>query len=77
MARRLTVGFQKNPTLFMPWLMLYTFMIALEFLNFFLRLFLLGVNFSKHSLVLSMFVAYNWLAAFCAFGRMLGVCGCR
>lgn len=69
--------FQRSPVLFMPWLLLYTFIIMIEFVNFFVRLFLMGINFSKHNLILSIFIVYNWLAIFCAFIRMLGICDFR
>ncbi|KAF2898187.1 hypothetical protein ILUMI_07991 [Ignelater luminosus] len=64
----------ENPTLFIPWLILYAFIITTEFIVFLCRLFVEGYKVSKHGLLLSMFIIYNWLTIFCIFHRFTANC---
>ncbi|KAJ8934021.1 hypothetical protein NQ314_013657 [Rhamnusium bicolor] len=63
-----------NPIFFLPFLILYAVIIFLEFLIFFIRAFVEGVDFKKCGLIMSMFMIYNWLSVFCTFSRLMTGC---
>ncbi|XP_044253526.1 uncharacterized protein LOC123004357 isoform X1 [Tribolium madens] len=64
----------KSPVFFLPFLFLYAFIIVMEFVTLFLRLFTDGFNFNKSSLFTSMFVVYNWMCVFCCFWHKMEYC---
>ncbi|CAH0563472.1 unnamed protein product [Brassicogethes aeneus] len=64
----LLVGlFTNNPIFFLPFLLLYALIVFLEFMIYCMRVFTDGINFSKTSLIMSMFMIYNWMTVFCTF----------
>ncbi|CAG9862271.1 unnamed protein product [Phyllotreta striolata] len=63
-----------NPIFFLPFLCLYAGIILMESSIFLMRAFLEGLDFNKSSLVMSMFMVYNWLSVFCTFCRHMTGC---
>ncbi|RZC35892.1 uncharacterized protein BDFB_006604 [Asbolus verrucosus] len=64
----------KSPIFFLPFLILYAFIIVMEFMTLFLRLFTEGFSLSKSAIFTSMFVVYNWLCVFCCFWHKMEYC---
>lgn len=64
-------SFTQNSSLLIPWLLLYAFLILVEFGTLVYRLFVEGITANKHNLALSIFMTYNWISIYCLYFRLL------
>ncbi|ENN73950.1 hypothetical protein D910_11462 [Dendroctonus ponderosae] len=63
-----------NPIFYMPFLALYALIISLEFIVFVSRAFVDGLDFQKKTLIMTIFMMYNWSAVACTFARSMSCC---
>ncbi|XP_066145640.1 uncharacterized protein [Euwallacea fornicatus] len=63
-----------NPIFYMPFLALYALIISLELVIFIARIFVDGFNLQKKTLIITIFMIYNWLSVVCTFARLISYC---
>ncbi|XP_056641569.1 uncharacterized protein LOC130448304 [Diorhabda sublineata] len=63
-----------NPIFLLPFMILYAVIIMMESFIFLMKAFAEGIDMKKSSLVMSMFMMYNWMSVFCTFCRQMTGC---
>lgn len=63
--------FQHNPSLYLPWLFLYSIIIFVEFFIFMSNIFKEGLVIRKSAILMTTLIIFNWLSIFCAFLRIV------
>ncbi|XP_019868095.1 uncharacterized protein LOC109596935 [Aethina tumida] len=64
----------QNPIFFLPFLILYAAIVLLELAIFAMRILCDGICFSKTTLIMSVFMIFNWFSVFCTFFQSMTRC---